>query len=453
MKKDLNTMNSKNKTYNNKITKVNSSKNFRKKYINPFPIPNLITINQSNCTVNKIKNQNLNGSEDKQDNEKSSMIFSLKKIFNYYFNEFFPTFVLYYLKPIKGNLMVLSNNLTLDKNINSSGKLINQVSCVIVSDRKSIRTCWDNGFYGKGNLSRSEPNWTERIIIDTIRKNSGINIQKSNHLLVNNKLDSKLDSIEKNNSFLFISKITEVKTLTLKMKNEQWNKNLLIEISKFGLSLMQSLIQDFISLLARPYQIGNNIKQKCEQYIVKKVKQRIVITSDLINIEYLQLDLQEAFFLKYALNCISIKDKNKVLSIDDCWMRFRSDINNSADIFILKYVVYHYYRSRGWIVKEGLKYGVDYVLYQKGPVFSHSEYAISIIPVMEEQNNLNYVNDIPTIHEINCTNRVCNQVLKKLVYCYVIIPKNVDLRTANCLQHYHVYEIRMKRWNPDKTRD
>jgi len=75
---------------------------------------------------------------------------------------------------------------------------------------------------------------------------------------------------------------------------------------------MQSLIQDFISLLARPYQIGNNIKQKCEQYIVKKVKQRIVITSDLINIEYLQLDLQEAFFLKYALNCISIKDKNKV---------------------------------------------------------------------------------------------------------------------------------------------
>jgi len=217
MKKDLNTMNSKNKTYNNKITKVNSSKNFRKKYINPFPIPNLITINQSNCTVNKIKNQNLNGSEDKQDNEKSSMIFSLKKIFNYYFNEFFPTFVLYYLKPIKGNLMVLSNNLTLDKNINSSGKLINQVSCVIISDRKSIRTCWDNGFYGKGNLSRSEPNWTERIIIDTIRKNSGINIQKSNHLLVNNKLDSKLDSIEKNNSFLFISKITEVKTLTLKM--------------------------------------------------------------------------------------------------------------------------------------------------------------------------------------------------------------------------------------------
>jgi len=41
-------------------------------------------------------------------------------------------------------------------------------------------------------------------------------------------------------------------------------------------------------------------------------------------------------------------------------MRFRNNINNPADAFILKYVVYHYYRSQGWIVKEGIKYGVDY---------------------------------------------------------------------------------------------
>jgi len=75
---------------------------------------------------------------------------------------------------------------------------------------------------------------------------------------------------------------------------------------------MQSLFHDFISLLERPYQICYNAKQKCEQYIMKKAKQKISISSDLMKMEYLQLDLQEAFFLKYALNCISIKEKNKV---------------------------------------------------------------------------------------------------------------------------------------------
>ncbi|ORX60756.1 hypothetical protein BCR36DRAFT_578840 [Piromyces finnis] len=195
------------------------------------------------------------------------------------------------------------------------------------------------------------------------------------------------------------------------------------------------------------------MKQKINHYIIKRAKQNF-ITSDLKSMEYLQLDLQEAFFLKYALNCISIRDNHKVLSIDDCWKIFRNNISDSSDQFILKYVVYHYYRSQGWIVKEGLKYGVDYVLYQKGPAFSHSEYAVSIIPVINNQDNQhNYVENMPSIHEINCTNRVCNQVLKKLVYCYVVIPDNVNLDYVNCLKEYSIYEIRMKRWNPEKTRN
>src|SRR5580692_8874553 len=42
--------------------------------------------------------------------------------------------------------------------------------------------------------------------------------------------------------------------------------------------------------------------------------------------------------------------------------------------FFINYVVYHHYRSLGWVVKGGIKFCVDYLLYKRGPVFTHAEY-------------------------------------------------------------------------------
>ena len=40
----------------------------------------------------------------------------------------------------------------------------------------------------------------------------------------------------------------------------------------------------------------------------------------------------------------------------------------------MHYAAYHYYRSLGWVVKGGIKFCVDYLLYKRGPVFQHAEY-------------------------------------------------------------------------------
>jgi hypothetical protein len=42
--------------------------------------------------------------------------------------------------------------------------------------------------------------------------------------------------------------------------------------------------------------------------------------------------------------------------------------------FLINYVAYHHYRSLGWVVKGGIKFCVDYLLYKRGPVFSHAEW-------------------------------------------------------------------------------
>lgn len=48
--------------------------------------------------------------------------------------------------------------------------------------------------------------------------------------------------------------------------------------------------------------------------------------------------------------------------------------------FLLSYIVYHHFRSLGWVVKSGTKFCVDYLLYKRGPVFSHAEFSILVVP-------------------------------------------------------------------------
>ena len=42
--------------------------------------------------------------------------------------------------------------------------------------------------------------------------------------------------------------------------------------------------------------------------------------------------------------------------------------------FLVNYVAYHHYRSLGWVVKGGIKFCVDLLLYKRGPVFTHAEF-------------------------------------------------------------------------------
>jgi tRNA splicing endonuclease len=77
--------------------------------------------------------------------------------------------------------------------------------------------------------------------------------------------------------------------------------------------------------------------------------------------EKLMLTLQEAFFLSYGLGCLQIMNSDdKILSTDQLWELFIKTDRN----FIHKYVVYHYFRSKGYIVKSGIKFGGDYCEYK-----------------------------------------------------------------------------------------
>jgi len=130
------------------------------------------------------------------------------------------------------------------------------------------------------------------------------------------------------------------------------------------------------------------------------------------NVEHLQLTLPEAFFLLWNLDCLAVINPDTVrslylaelihhpltlfpvsqgdpLTLSQIWCSFQnahvpSPYSLSPNLdppeqrrfdnpFLVNYVAYHHYRSLGWVVKNGIKFCVDYLLYKRGPVFSHAE--------------------------------------------------------------------------------
>lgn len=73
--------------------------------------------------------------------------------------------------------------------------------------------------------------------------------------------------------------------------------------------------------------------------------------------EALHLTFEETFFLLFGLGCLQvIHFDGSLLDINSAWLYFCKEKPD----FLQKYVVYHYYRSKGWVVKPGIKYGGDF---------------------------------------------------------------------------------------------
>ena len=194
--------------------------------------------------------------------------------------------------------------------------------------------------------------------------------------------------------------------------------------------------------------------------------------------EHFQLTLEEAFFLSYSLDALTVIDPFTTLPIPnkELFTLFRKSsyfppVTHASlapdDPFMLNYVVYHHFRSLGWVVRGGVKFAVDFMLYNRGPVFSHAEFAVVILPSYSDpywSSDVflqNYVKgkEKRTWAWFHCINRVITQVRKTLVLVYVDIPKPLDdgaekkIGIDGVLGQYKVREVVMQRWLSNRQRD
>ncbi|XP_045688088.1 tRNA-splicing endonuclease subunit Sen2 isoform X2 [Phyllostomus hastatus] len=165
--------------------------------------------------------------------------------------------------------------------------------------------------------------------------------------------------------------------------------------------------------------------------------------------EYLQLGLEEAFFLVYALGCLSIYYEKEPLTIVKLWKVFTI----VQPTFRTTYMAYHYFRSKGWVPKVGLKYGTDLLLYRKGPPFYHASYSV-IIELVDDhfEGRLRRPFSWKSLATLS---RVSVNVSKELMLCYLIKPSAMtdkEMESPECMKRIKVQEVILSRWVSSRER-
>ncbi|MCJ1335838.1 hypothetical protein MMC09_001112 [Bachmanniomyces sp. S44760] len=382
---------------------------------------------------------------------------------------------------------------------------------VHITDPYAIRMLWERGFFGKGSLSRSEPNWWNRemgrrglVPGDTseelTRRRREERKAFKNERARKEREAIELKRIEEKRSVLngdlktnrdTVRAVVDTKSIDDEDINDQGgdvpiskeqtkNSRIVFESQKKPSSMTQS-------------------KSPAPQEHPNFPSPPSMITQQ----EHLQLSPQEAIFLSYGLDVLSILSPTTHNPIPpvDLFPLFHthsifppsttspSSLRLSAippdSPFLLSYVVYHHFRSQGWVVRSGVKFGVDYLLYLRGPVFSHAEFAVIILPSYSDVYWINKENGkgqgkgkgkSKSWTWLHAVNRVQSQVRKSLVIVWAEVPapmqedekeserkgegvpagagdgdENVDVKKF--LQRYKVREMVLKRWIPNRSRD
>ena len=370
-------------------------------------------------------------------------------------------------------------------------------SSVHVTDERAIKALWEMGFFGKGSLSRSEPSWLERekkrrgllggntSEEATRRRRSErrelkLERARSEKLLIEERLKAEaaareagttLDGTASTNSLVDIT-ATSAEKFSVKKALEAKHREFLLRATQNG---------DASSSSTSPSTPSND---KSVRFSPVLQERKVAPLSDVHeaemdvvfeNEEHLQLSNEESFFLAYGLGVLRVVDRenNAAISTSSLFNLFchhsyypprtTSEALKPDDPFMISYVVYHHFRSLGWVVRSGVKFGTDYLLYNRGPVFSHAEFAVIIVPSYgspywqetEERRAHAASQQSRTWWWLHCVNRVQAQVKKTLVICYVEVPPPAESLDdlGVLLGRYQVREFLLRRWVPNRTRD
>jgi tRNA-splicing endonuclease subunit Sen2 len=181
--------------------------------------------------------------------------------------------------------------------------------------------------------------------------------------------------------------------------------------------------------------------------------------------EALNLMHEEAFFLSFGLGCLDVlcEMENRNLSNLELWERF---VKFDSD-FPFRYAVYHKLRSKGWIIKNGIKYGCDFLAYFEGPDRHHASYSIRVKRKDLKDLQEEFDSDLDEFHAANLENdqftqfsaliRINETVSKEVMLCYVIYDTTasdeINFAKPSCLKQMRILDVLVNRWIPKENRD
>ncbi|KAA8916167.1 hypothetical protein TRICI_001658 [Trichomonascus ciferrii] len=306
---------------------------------------------------------------------------------------------------------------TSPKSILCHGKLTDR-GFVVVDDEYGINTLWSMGFFGKGTFSRSEPTWFVR----TARR---LGLSGGEKLTAEDVTSARRQQRKKFKQERAKQEKQELERLKA-LENGQPDPIVDADsIPPPSEKQLGSITPD----------VNNSVKKEAT---LNERDSAIVSNGELVQLEYLQLMPSEALFLS-VLGCLEI---DKCTNHQELFEYFIA----SDDHFLYDYIVYHHFRSRGWCVRSGVKFGTDYLIYRRGPPFSHAEFGILVMPTNEAPEKDWWWN--------TSVGRVVGGVKKTLVFCYVTLPESREgMSLEQILKASFVREVVYRRWVPTRNRD
>lgn len=382
-------------------------------------------------------------------------------------------------------------------------------SSVHVTDPKAVRALWEMGFFGRGILSRSEPSWLERekkrrgllalgtseevtgerrverreMKLERARKEQEAIAQqlkeeaaKRNSVATTSQLGTKADNVAEQTNGSINGSVQEDDASLSDTALHRPNGTHRVETSEQKLASSTKSVRFSSIVEEKKYTPETDIRFSADGSVYQDRPAKIT-QDELINEEHLQLQNEEALFLVYGLGSLQIFDRetNSVIPATSLIKLFtrhstfparpETDLIQPDDPFLVSYVAYHHFRSLGWVVRSGVKFGTDYLLYNRGPVFAHAEFAVLILPSYENS----YWESTPQLRDYSArkqsrswwwlhgVNRVQAQVQKTLVLCFVDIPPPLTSRSLDnigeTLRRYKVRDVLVRRWVPNRSRD
>lgn len=386
--------------------------------------------------------------------------------------------------------------------------------CVLNPDE--IHALHTMGFFGKGSLSRSYPSfgkvkygappvirnrqWLRRKQWSKEERELNIELEFEANLKVANEAQEKLKQVSRNDEDVTATEeIRIIDGINCSDKKEKTKKNSQHTLNNkkddtpINYTLSDSSEEDDVCIINNEEtqydlfskntvqsELSNYKMEDKNQYATENIntstENKLLVLPDsdsetedyLKNItprvepasypiqETLHLTYEETFFLLYGLGCLKLLNfDGTVLTIDGAWEYFCK----IDKYFIQKYVAYHYFRSKGWVVKPGLKYGGDFLLYKQGPPFYHASYIV-IIEVIDADTLVL----LPSKNMRNLTwnillglERLSETAAKEIMFAQILWPSSVPLDSVpispDVLLEFTVKELLWRRWNPKHNND
>ncbi|KAK6437429.1 tRNA splicing endonuclease subunit sen2 [Oleoguttula sp. CCFEE 5521] len=378
-----------------------------------------------------------------------------------------------------------------------------------VTDPDSIKALWEMGFFGKGTLSRSELTWEVR---ERAKRASGVVVTAAEDATRRRRDERrafKLERAREGAEKVALQRERERESGQVEggaEPDELETDDGVVKLADGGsdgvpvddrvdsaepevwpAEPLPARVDERTPLVPNAND-GSRSDVLAQPQDLDQSEHDVVKDATFANEEHLQLTLEEAFFLSYGLGVLDIDVSSSLRpgKNEECLLASSTIFAyllhafathstlpvqpldrplSPANPFFLHYATYHHFRSLGWVVRPGTKFSCDYLLYNRGPVFSHAEFAVIIIPAFEDEywrtpEGLESRGDQKERDWwwLHCINRVQSQVKKTLVLCYVEVPPPVGesleskIGVAELLRRYKVREFVLKRWSMNRSK-